>query len=65
MIIDFGVAFHQDQSSPDIGTPKIYCAPEFLFDHARSVSSDIWALGCTLFEIRTGASLFRYKGRPS
>jgi serine/threonine-protein kinase SRPK3 len=65
MIIDFGRAFHQDQSSPDIGTPKIYCAPEFLFDHARSVNSDIWTLGCTLFEIRTGASLFRFKGRPS
>jgi serine/threonine-protein kinase SRPK3 len=65
IIIDFGIAFLQEQSSPDIGTPKIYCAPEFLFGEARSVSSDIWALGCTLFEIRTGTSLFRYKGRPS
>lgn len=65
MIIDFGIAFLQDQSSPDIGTPIRFCAPEFLFGDTRTVSSDIWALGCTLFEIRTGASLFRYKGRPS
>jgi serine/threonine-protein kinase SRPK3 len=65
MIIDFGIAFLQEQSSTVIGTPKIYWAPEFLFDEARSVSSDIWALGCTLFEIRTGGSLFQYKSRPS
>ena len=62
MIIDFGIAFLQDQSSPDIGTPKNYCAPEFLFKIARSVSSDVWALGCTIFEMRTGSGLFRYKG---
>jgi len=65
MIIDFGIAFLQDQSSPSIGTPKSYCAPEFLFNDGRSVSSDIWALGCTIFEIRTGCYLFRYKGAPS
>lgn len=65
MIIDLGIAFLQDISSADIGTPKSYCAPEFLFHSPRSVSSDIWALGCTIFEIRTGTRLFRYKGRPT
>jgi serine/threonine-protein kinase SRPK3 len=65
MIIDFGIAFLSDSSSPDIGTPKSYCAPEFLFSKERSVNSDIWALGCTIFEIRTGSRLFRYKGRPT
>lgn len=65
MIIDFGIAFLQEQSSPDIGTPKAYCAPEFLFDIPRSIASDVWALGCTIFEIRTGSSLFRYRGVPT
>lgn len=65
MIIDFGIAFLQEHSSPDIGTPKGYCAPEFLFHAARSVSSDIWALGCTIYEIRTGSSLFKYRGVPT
>jgi len=65
MIIDFGIAFLQEQSSLSIGTPKSYCAPEFLFNGARSCSSDAWALGCTVFEIRTGTRLFRYNGRPS
>ncbi|KAH7317334.1 kinase-like domain-containing protein [Rhexocercosporidium sp. MPI-PUGE-AT-0058] len=65
IIIDFGIAFNQEYPSLDIGTPKPYCAPEFLFEGGRSVSSDIWALGCTIFEIRTGSRLFRYRGRPT
>lgn len=63
MIIDFGIAFLTEHSSPNIGTPKSYCAPEFLFDEPRSISSDIWALGCTIFEIRTGSHMFKYKQR--
>jgi serine/threonine protein kinase len=65
MIIDFGIAFLQEASSPYIGTPRSYCAPEFLFKIPRSVSSDIWALGCTIFEIRTGSRLFSYAGKPT
>lgn len=65
IIIDFGIAFMENQSSPDIGTPKNYCAPEFNFKGRRSISSDIWALGCTIFEIRTGSCLFRYRGTPT
>jgi serine/threonine protein kinase len=42
-----------------------YCAPEFNFGSPRSVNSDTWALGCTIFEIRTGASLFRFRGVPT
>ncbi|KAB8292480.1 hypothetical protein EYC80_008194 [Monilinia laxa] len=64
IIIDFGISFLQKTPSLDIGTPKSYCAPEFLFGFPRSTASDIWALGCTIFEIRTGARLFKYKGTP-
>ncbi|KAF7923038.1 uncharacterized protein EAE98_007743 [Botrytis deweyae] len=65
IIIDFGIAFLQTAPSFDLGTPKSYCAPEFLFGCYRSVASDIWALGCTIFEIRTGSRLFRYDGIPN
>jgi serine/threonine-protein kinase SRPK3 len=65
MIIDFGIAFLQENSSVDIGTPKAYCAPEFNFGCPRSINSDTWALGCTIFEIRTGESLFRFRGVPT
>jgi serine/threonine-protein kinase SRPK3 len=64
MIIDFGIAFLEDQGSTDIGTPKNYCAPEFQFGRPRSKYSDIWALGCTIFEIRTGCCLFLFHGPP-
>ncbi|TEY63224.1 hypothetical protein BOTCAL_0157g00070 [Botryotinia calthae] len=64
MIIDFGIAFLQTAPSFGLGTPKSYCAPEFLFGRYRSVASDIWALGCTIFEIRTGSRLFKYDGIP-
>jgi len=64
MIIDFGIAFPEEHGSSDIGTPKNYCAPEFQFKRPRSKSSDIWALGCTIFEIRTGCCLFLYRGPP-
>ncbi|ESZ93473.1 hypothetical protein SBOR_6122 [Sclerotinia borealis F-4128] len=65
IIIDFGIAFLQKSPSHDIGTPKSYCAPEFLFGFCRSIASDIWALGCTIFEIRTGSRLFKYNGVPT
>ncbi|KAI9651339.1 hypothetical protein NHQ30_001378 [Ciborinia camelliae] len=64
-IIDFGIAFLQNQPSTGFGTPKSYCAPEFLFGSHRSMASDIWALGCTIFEIRTGHRLFKYTGSPT
>ncbi|CAD6446437.1 92bc842d-5948-4310-ac10-f20ac5590d55 [Sclerotinia trifoliorum] len=65
IIIDFGIAFFLKKSSLDFGTPKSYCAPEFLFGGHRSSASDIWALGCTIFEIRTGSRLFKYNGIPT
>jgi serine/threonine protein kinase len=51
-------------SARQVGTPLGYCAPELLFDSAAGVGAgtsfhtDIWALGCTLFEIRAGGPLF-------
>jgi len=61
LLVDFGCAFPSDSppSNPDdICLTISYSAPEVIFDSKMSVYSDIWALGCVLFEIRSGGQLF-------
>ncbi|KAI1187796.1 kinase-like domain-containing protein [Nemania serpens] len=57
-IIDFGESFEFANPPPDLGIPQSYCPPEYILDKKVGASCDIWALGCTLFEIRTGRRLF-------
>lgn len=56
-LIDFGESFEISAPPEDLGTPLSYCSPELMLDSAPSIGSDLWALGCTLFEIRTGRKL--------
>lgn len=60
LLVDFGEAFPfgQPPAKEDIGIPFYYCAPEVIFESKVSVYSEIWALGCVLFEIRAGQELF-------
>ncbi|KAI9643959.1 hypothetical protein NHQ30_007310 [Ciborinia camelliae] len=61
LLVDFGCAFPSDSSPSnpnDIHLTMSYSAPEVIFDSKMSLHSDIWALGCELFEIRGGAQLF-------
>lgn len=59
LLIDLGEAF-LDPSPPShgVGTPLSYCSPELLLGKMASKASDIWALACTIFEIRAGYPLF-------
>ena len=59
LVIDFGEAF-PELSPPDdgVGTPVSYCSPELILERKASRKSDIWALACTIFEIRSGFPLF-------
>ncbi|RSL57398.1 hypothetical protein CEP54_008306 [Fusarium duplospermum] len=63
-IIDFGESF--DFSSPPsrLGIPRQYLPPEVLLSGgppAPGPAADLWALGCTLFEIRQQKPLFAGK----
>lgn len=58
-LIDFGESFEVSSPPEDLGTPGPYRSPELILDKKAGIGSDLWALGCTLFEIRTGRALFK------
>ena len=53
-IIDFGQSFTTtDPPSERPGIPAKYLAPEIAVGKPPSPASDIWALGCAIFQIRS------------
>ncbi|KAI1283412.1 kinase-like protein [Xylaria sp. FL0933] len=60
-IIDFGESFPISSPPEDLGIPENYLPPEVLLEgqeNAIGPACDLWALGCTLFEIRQQIPLF-------
>ncbi|TVY65765.1 Serine/threonine-protein kinase SRPK [Lachnellula suecica] len=61
-IIDFGESFPTSSPPANLGIPENYLPPEVLVDFedetAIGLGCDLWALGCTLFEIRRQMALF-------
>lgn len=59
-VIDFGEAYPFTSPPEDLGMPENYLAPEILLEEEDAVgpACDMWALGCTLFEIRQQIPLF-------
>lgn len=60
-VIDFNEVFLLKSPPDDLGTPVNYLPPEALLDMEGAIgdTSDLWALGCTLFEIRQQMPLFQ------
>ncbi len=60
-LVDFGEAFRTSSPPEELGTPREYLPPELLLEGGEAAigpASDLWALGCTLFEIRQQMPLF-------
>lgn len=59
VLVDFGIATSRDgaRSSAPVGTPETV-APEIWDGAAASVASDVYALGCLVYELLTGHSPF-------
>lgn len=59
-VIDFGESFPISSPPEDLGMPENYLPPEVLLDEENAIglACDLWALGCTLFEIRKQIPLF-------
>jgi serine/threonine protein kinase len=59
-LVDFGLSFSFDNPPgvEDLAIPCAYRAPETIFDAKVDQWSEIWALGCVLYELRNGQKLF-------
>ncbi|RMD41388.1 hypothetical protein DV735_g3723, partial [Chaetothyriales sp. CBS 134920] len=59
-VIDFGESYPVASPPPELGIPQQYQPPELLLEleHPVGLASDLWALACTLFEIRQQTPLF-------
>lgn len=60
-IIDFGSSSFIDGQDYDYLQTRPYRAPEIVFGCSFDFSSDIWSLGCIIYELVTSSVLFKYK----
>lgn len=59
-VIDFGESFLVSEPPEDTGIPPHYGAPETYIDKCGDLGfgSDLWALGCTICQVRVGSEPF-------
>ncbi|KAJ5162888.1 kinase-like protein [Penicillium coprophilum] len=58
ILCDFGSAVHGDQYHSVFIQPQIYRAPEVILGVPWTFSADIWNVGCMIWDIYEGGSLF-------
>ncbi|KAK7960475.1 CMGC kinase [Apiospora saccharicola] len=52
-IVDFGESYETtNPTPPDLGIPIRYAAPEVVLGGDKGIGTDLWALGCTLMDLR-------------
>jgi serine/threonine protein kinase len=58
-LIDFDQCFRASSPPKEmLGTPAEFLAPEVVVGLNAGPASDVWALGCSIFRIRSGESPF-------
>jgi serine/threonine-protein kinase SRPK3 len=57
-IIDFGNAEHMNNRNQDTIYTRSYRPPENIIDYTYDTKSDIWVIGCMLYELLNGEPLF-------
>ena len=57
-LTDFGSSFTFDNKPTDEIQTRYYRAPEIILNNEYNHKIDVWALGCTIFELLTGKMLF-------
>jgi len=58
-LIDFGSAtFEHEHHSGTVST-RHYRAPEVILEHQWSHACDLWSIGCIMFELLTGVTMFQ------
>ena len=65
-LMDFAISYFADRPPVDLGTPPGFAAPEIFFEQTVGQGTDLWALGCTIYTIRSNATMFeiRWGGLP-
>lgn len=58
VLIDFGTSLKLDSYHPDIICTRHYRAPEVILGYEYDLKSDVWSLGCILYEFIIGEVLF-------
>jgi len=59
-IADFGMTINENKMNKELlcGTP-LYLAPEILNENKYDIKSDLWSVGCILYELLTGRSIVK------
>lgn len=58
-LIDFGSATFDHEHHSSVVSTRHYRAPEVLLDIGWSQPCDVWSIGCIIFELYTGYTLFQ------
>lgn len=58
-LIDFGSATFDDEHHSTIVSTRHYRAPEVILELGWSQPCDVWSVGCIIFELYTGFTLFQ------
>ncbi|CAJ0573326.1 unnamed protein product, partial [Mesorhabditis spiculigera] len=59
ILIDLGGATYEDQYHTLVVSTRHYRAPEVVLELGWSYPCDVWSIGCILFEMYTGATIFQ------